>query len=159
MPSLYLETSIISYATSELSREPHILVRQEDAKTWWDKYSTRFELFVSQVVLDEIARGDAVAAKKRLQLVSGLPIIPITDSVLTVARELLNRSLLPETATADALHVALAVVAEVEYLLTLNCRHIANAHMLPKIYQTLDRLGVSKPLICTPQEFLEFDHD
>ncbi len=153
MSTIYIETSIISYATARLSSDPHVLVRQDDAKRWWVEYSNRYRLFISQAVLDEASKGDDKAAQERLRMIEKLPVIPITDAVINVAKELLVRSLLPEKASVDALHVAAAAVGGVEYLLTLNCRHIANAHMLPKIYQALEEMGVSKPLICTPQEF------
>ena len=158
MPSIYIETSIVSYATARASREPHILVRQMDARRWWEEHASRFDLFVSQAVLDESARGDPVAAQARLELLTNATLIPLNTEVARVARELLLRSLLPPTAALDALHVAAAAVGGVDYLLTLNCRHIANAFMLPLIYQTLDELSVSRPLICTPEEFLGEDH-
>ena len=157
MPSVYVETSIVSYATSRVSREPHIIVRQQDARRWWDVYAAGFDLFVSQAVLDESARGDTQAAESRLALLATATLIPLNDDVARVARELLSRSLLPPTAALDALHVAAAAVGGVDYLLTLNCRHIANAFMLPLIYRTLDDLGVRRPLICTPEEFLGDD--
>jgi hypothetical protein len=73
-----------------------VLVRQEDAKRWWDEYSRQYDLFISQAVLDEAGHGDPAAAKQRLQLLQGLPLIPITAEVIQVARELIGRSLLPE---------------------------------------------------------------
>lgn len=91
-------------------------------------------------------------------MLDGIPLIPITDAVQNVATELLARSLLPAKASVDALHIAAAAIGAVDYLLTLNCRHIANAHILPQIYETLERLDVSRPLICTPEEFFG-DHD
>lgn len=153
MPSVYIETSIVSYATARPSDVPHILLRQEDARRWWDEYSSRYDLFASQAVLDEAASGDASAAAERLRMLDGIPLIPITEAVQNVAAELLARSLLPARASVDALHIAAAAIGAVDYLLTLNCRHIANAHILPQIYETLERLEVSRPLICTPEEF------
>ncbi len=158
MPSVYIETSIVSYATARPSNVRHIVVRQEDARRWWAEYSSQYDLFASQAVLDEAAAGDAGAAKQRLQMLQGIPLIPITDAVRDVAAELLARSLLPAKASVDALHVAAAAIGEVDYLLTLNCRHIANARMLPQVYRTLEEFNVSRPLICTPEEFLGDDH-
>ncbi len=158
MPSVYIETSIVSYATARPSNMRHVLVRQEDARRWWDEYSSQYDLFASQAVLDEAAAGDAGAAKERLRMLHGIPLIPITDAVQNVAAELLARSLLPVKSSVDALHVAAAAIGAVDYLLTLNCRHIANAHMLPQVYQTLEELDVSRPLICTPEEFFGDDH-
>jgi predicted nucleic acid-binding protein len=154
---VYVETSIVSYATAHLSREPHVLVRQQEARRWWQERAPSFELFASQVVFDEAARGDQAAAKSRLALLAGIELIPLTDKVVSVARELLSRSLLPPNAGVDALHVAAAAVGGVDYLLTLNCRHIANAFAMPLIYRALDELNVHRPLICTPAEFLGAD--
>lgn len=114
MASVYVETSIVSYATARASREPHILVRQLDARRWWDEHAARFELFVSQAVLDESARGDPVAAQARLELLANATLIPLTAEVARVASELLSRSLLPPTAALDALHVAAAAVGGVD---------------------------------------------
>jgi predicted nucleic acid-binding protein len=153
MASVYVETSIFSYASARRAIDLHVQVRQDDARRWWGECAPKFDLFISQAVLDEAARGDAGAAKERLALLAGLPLIPLTDDVLRIAQELLNRHLLPPKALADAIHVAAASVGNVEYILTLNCKHIANAMMMPQIYRTLESLGVPKPLICTPQEF------
>ncbi len=159
MPSVYIETSVVSYATAWPSSLPHVLVRQEDARRWWDEYSPRYDLFVSQAVLDEASAGDTAAAEERLRMLHGLPLIPISDEVRHVAAKLLTRHLLPANASVDALHVAAAAIGAVDYLLTLNCRHIANAHMLPGVYQTLEELGVALPLICTPEEFFGDDDE
>ncbi|MCH8047073.1 MAG: hypothetical protein IID44_25500 [Planctomycetes bacterium] len=78
---------------------------------------------------------------------------------LYFAGELIARSLMPQKAAVDALHVAAAAVAGVDYLLTQNCRHIANAFVMPRVYAMLEELGVSRPLICTPAEFLEDPED
>ena len=159
MPSVYIETSIVSYATTHPSNLPHILVRQEDARRWWDEYSSRYDLYASQAVLDEASAGDAYASEERLRMLHGIPLIPITDDVQNLAAELLARHLLPAKASVDALHVAAAAVGAVDYLLTLNIRHIANAHTLPMVYQALEDLQVARPLICTPQEFFGDDDE
>ncbi len=159
MASVYVETSIVSYATSRPASLPRVLVRQQDARRWWDDYAPRYDLFVSQVVLDEAAAGDRDAAEDRLRMLHGIPLIPVTDEVRRVAAELLARHLLPTNASVDALHVAAAAVGAVDYLLTLNCRHIANAHTLPGVYGTLEELDVARPLICTPEEFFGDDDE
>ena len=159
MPSVYIETSIVSYATARPSNLPHILVRQEDACRWWDEYSSRYDLYASQAVLDEAPAGDPHASEERLRMLHGIPLIPITEDIQNLAAELLARHLLPEKASVDALHVAAAAVGELDYLLTLNIRHIANAHMLPMVYQTLEELQITRPLICTPQEFFGDDDE
>jgi len=128
-----------------------------EARRWWSLNANQFELFISQVVLDEVARGDPAAAQERLRLLADATLLPITTEVRSLATELVSRSLLPANAAVDALHVAAAAIGDVDYLLTLNCRHIANAFPRPLIYQVLENVGVSRPLICTPEEFLGDD--
>lgn len=159
MPSVYIETSIVSYATARLSADPAICVLQTEARRWWDTQRSLFDLYTSQTVLDEAALGDTIAAAERLKLLQDIDLVPINDRVREVAAELLARSLMPQKAAVDALHIAAAAVAGIEYLLTQNCRHIANAHIMPRVYATLEELGVSRPLICTPAEFLQGDND
>jgi predicted nucleic acid-binding protein len=157
MLTVYVETSVVSYAVARPSTLPHHLVRHDDAERWWTEFAPRYRLYISQVVIDEAAAGDAAAAKQRLALLTGVPLIPLTHQVHSIAAELLRRSVLPPGAAVDALHVAAAAVGGVDYLLTLNCRHIANAHTLPRVYRTLEDLGLPRPLVCTPEEFFDDD--
>ncbi|NIL98312.1 MAG: DNA-binding protein [Planctomycetales bacterium] len=125
-----------------------------------DERSTNYELVTSQIVLAEAQRGDPDAASRRLSLLANIPVLDENPDVDTVADELVSRSLIPATARLDALHVATAALAGVQYLLTLNCRHIANARVLPGVYRLLDELGLSGLLIATPMEFLgDIDDD
>lgn len=154
MDTVYIETSIVSHATAWPSSDPATAVLQQQARLWWDDESSNFLLRTSQFVVDEASLGDPDAAARRLELLEGIELIPTTDQVQLIADELINRSVMPEKARLDAFHVASAAAGGVKYLLTQNCRHIANAHELPRLYQTLDDLGVTRPLICTPAEFL-----
>jgi len=117
------------------------------------------DTFSSQLVIDEASVGDPTAAAERLKLLDGLATVPIDEDVRTLAREIVSKSLMPQKAAADALHVAAAAVAGIQYLLTLNCKHIANAHELPRIYRLLDERAFGQLLICTPAEFLGGDDD
>ena len=110
-------------------------------------------------MIDEASVGDPSAAADRLKLLDGLPTVPIDNDVRNLAREIVSASMMPQKAAADALHVAAAAVAGIEYLLTLNCKHIANARELPRIYRLLDERGFGQLLICTPAEFLGGDDD
>jgi hypothetical protein len=113
-----------------------------------------FTVVTSQLVVAEAAAGDSDAATRRLTMLADIPILAENPDVDRVADELLHRSLIPPNARVDALHVAIAALAGVQYLLTLNCRHIANATVLPRIYRLLDEFELSGILICTPMEFL-----
>ena len=154
MDTVYIETSIVSYATAWPSRDIQNAALQQQARDWWDVERPKFDLVTSQLTLDEASAGDTSAAADRLRLLDGLPLVDINSDVQTLAAALLSAHTMPQKAAADALHVAAAAIGGVKYLLTLNCRHIANAHELPRVYQLLAREGFGGMLICTPAEFL-----
>jgi len=154
MDRLYIETSIVSYATAWPSRDITIAGLQQQARDWWANERHGFELVTSQLTLDEAGDGDPSAAADCLKLLAGLPLVDINEHVELLAQQLIAAHAMPEKAMADAFHVAAAALGDVQYLLTLNCRHIANAHELPRIYNLLDTAGYGQLLICTPTEFL-----
>ncbi len=159
MDTVYIETSIVSHATARPSTDPAVSVLQNQAKLWWTNERPKYRLVTSQFVLDEACLGDPEAAARRLEMLADIPVLLPEARVEEIANELVLRSLMPETAKLDALHVASAAVAGVEYLLTQNCRHIANAHILPRVYDLLKEFGLSRMLICTPGEFLGDPND
>jgi len=161
MDIVYIETSIVSHATAWPSGDIQIAALQDQARIWWNIERPKFELVTSQLVIDEASAGDPVAAADRLKLLDGLPTVAINEDVRALARAIVSAAIMPPKAAADALHVAAAAVAGVQYLLTLNCKHIANAHELPRVYRLLDEHGFGQLLICTPAEFLggEADND
>jgi hypothetical protein len=122
-------------------------------RRWWQTRREGFDLYISQLVLDEAGAGDPTAAADRLRLIEGLPLLGESAEADRLADLLIARHLLPAKAAADAQHVALATIAGVDYLLTWNCRHIANADLLPTLYDTLRVAGFTPPLIVTPEEF------
>lgn len=154
MDTVYIETSIVSYAAARPSRDIQNAALQQQARDWWKLERQKFDLVTSQLTLNEASAGDASAAADRLRLLDGLTLLDINSDVQTLAATLLSAHTMPQKAVADALHVAAAAIGGVKYLLTLNCKHIANAHELPRVYQILAREGFSGMLICTPAEFL-----
>lgn len=159
MDTVYIETSIVSHATAWPSTDPATAVLQDQAKRWMNEQRPLYDVVTSQLVIDEAAMGDPDAAASRLRMLDGMPVLPANPDAEIVADEIVRRSMMPATAKIDALHVAIAALAGVQYLLTQNCRHIANAHELPRLYRLLDELGLSGLLICTPMEFLGGDDD
>ena len=157
MDRIYIETSIVSYASAWPSREIETAALQQQARDWWRTERPKFDLVTSQLTLDEASAGDPSAAADRLKLLDGLPLLEINPDAEALAARLLAAHTMPQKAAADALHVATAALGAVKYLLTLNCKHIANAHELPRIYELLDREGLGQLLICTPAEFLGGD--
>ena len=111
----------------------------------------------SQFVIDEASAGDPVLAAERLRLLDGIPLLSLDPGITRVADELMSRAILPLKARTDALHIAMVAYHRVQYLLTWNCRHIANAKILPRIHNVATDLGLPIPIICTPEEMLAND--
>ena len=154
MDTVYIETSIVSYATAWPSQNTQVAALQQQAQDWWRLEGPKFDLVTSQLTLDEASDGDPNAAAKRLQLLAGLSLLVVSTDAEDLASKILAGHMMPQKAAADALHVAIAALARVNYLLTLNCTHIANAHELPRVYRLLNNEGLGGMLICTPSEFL-----
>lgn len=159
MDTVYIETSIVSFASSRPGRDIQTAALQQQARDWWATERPKFLLVTSQLTLNEAGAGDPIAATGRLKMLDGLPLIDAGAVAQELARRLLEAHTMPQKAAADALHVAAAALAGVKYFLTLNCKHIANAHELPRIYQILRAEGLDQLLICTPSEFLGGDDD
>lgn len=154
MDSVYIETTIPSYLTAWPTKNLVTAAHQALTREWWDKRRTSFELFTSELVLAEAAAGDPTAARFRLEALADLTSLPFTDEVKLIGDELSARGLVPPNATADALHIAYAAAHRMTYLLTWNCRHIANAERLPAIEQFLEDQGCHIPIVCTPEELM-----
>jgi len=154
-PTVYIETSIPSYLTGRSSRDLIVAANQELTKEWWDTRKDDFQLVISELVSQEASAGDPRAAKRRLSVIQLLPELNITDEVGNLAMVLLKKTPLPHKAHVDALHIAVAAINGIEYLLTWNCTHINNAILRPKIESLCRSEGFEPPIICTPQELLE----
>jgi len=154
MDIVYIETSVVSHATARTSSDPATAVLQNQAKRWMDEQRQLYDVVTSQLVIDEASDGDPDAASRRLAMLDGMLVLPVNPDADTVADAIIAGSMMPASARLDALHVATAALAGSQYLLTQNCKHIANAHELPRVLRLLDELGLSGILICTPVEFL-----
>jgi predicted nucleic acid-binding protein len=152
---VYIETTVVSYLTARANRDVVIAGHQQVTHEWWDTCRAKYELCVSQLVLDEAAAGDAQAAQERLAVLQLMLVLETTQEALELAKELLQAGALPARATNDALHIAIAATKAVPYLLTWNCRHLANATMRPMIESVCAKKGFKSPIICTPEELLE----
>lgn len=150
---IYLETSVISYLTARPSRTIIGTAHQQITLAWWE-LRHHYELFVSESVLRECGAGDQGAAEKRLSVVSDIPLLTITEQAIDIAEALVNNKIVPKKAAEDALHIAIATVNSVDYLLTWNCKHIANPEIQRNIAGYLDSIGLYLPFICTPEELL-----
>jgi predicted nucleic acid-binding protein len=153
-PKLYLETSIASYLTARPSHDLIRAAHQQITRDWWEMRSS-FSLYISQFVLDEARAGNAEAAGRRLSVLREASLLELTPETGELAREILGRGGMPSKAYVDAVHVALAAVHGLDYLLTWNCTHIANATMRGKIEAICRAAGFEPPVICTPVELVK----
>lgn len=157
MNTVYIETSIISYLRQEPSSQIITAARQLLTHRWWNCERNQYELVISQYVIDEASAGNPALAAERLALLVGIPLLPHTPEIVTLADDIMSLGVLPEKAQVDALHIATVAHHEIQYLLTWNCKHIANAKILPRIHDLLAKRGTPIPIICTPEELLADD--
>ena len=152
LPRVYVESTFVSYLTARPTGDVVMAGHQKITHDWWDRSRVDFELCTSQLVLQEAGRGDPEAAQERLQILKSMILLDTTETALTLAEELVRARALPEKAADDALHIAIAATQKIQYLLTWNCRHMANATMRPVIEAVCDGKGYNAPIICTPEE-------
>ena len=152
--TVYIETSIIGYLSARSSNNLILMANVEATREWWDSRRSQFALYISQVVLDEVARGDRAIAAQRLEILRDFPLLEVDQAVQNLAAQFLRQSNLPLKAADDALHIAVATVYGLDYLLTWNCKHIANAQIQKKLAQISLNSGYELPIICTPYELM-----
>ena len=152
--TVYIETSIVSYLTARPTSDLLAAAWQKTTVDWWDTQRNRFDLYTSDVTVEEAGRGDPEAATRRLEALLGIPILPITEAVVALSKALLQERALPTKALDDSLHIAVSAVHGVDYLLTWNFRHLDNAETKPIIRSVCTIHGYTSPEICTPQELM-----
>ena len=150
---VYIETSVVSYLTARPSRTIIGAAHQQLTQAWWERRDD-YELLISQAVRQECAAGNAEAAQRRLAALEGLDMLEVTEEMITLAEEMIARQLVPAKALEDALHIAVSTLHHVDFLLTWNCRHIANPVIQEGIAEYLEQQGRFLPTICTPEELL-----
>lgn len=151
-PAIYVETSVVSYLVARPSRDLIVAAHQQLTVAWWQKERQNYDLFVSQIVVDEVRAGDPESAAKRIAAIADLGLLEISEEAIRLAQSLINSRAVPEKAAQDALHISVACVGGADYLLTWNCKHIANARMRGAIEKTCRSAGYASPIICTPEE-------
>lgn len=154
-PRVYLETSVVSYLVGRLSRDVIVLANQELTREWWSSRRGEYDLFISEVVVGEVSIGDAQLARERITLAKDLPLLAVTEEAERLAPLLRRAAGLAPNAETDALHMAVAAVHGMDYLLSWNCKHIANATIRRAIEKQCRLSGYEPPVICTPQELTE----
>jgi len=156
---IYIESTIPSYVVARPARDLLQAARQQLTRDWWDFKRTQHELFISQVVFDEIGAGETAMAQQRLELVSVIPLLQSTTEAEALTERIIKSGLLPQTADRDAAHIALATVYEMDILLSWNCRHIANGAIQGRLRILADQAGYTLPVVCTPDELMGINHE
>ncbi|MBS4099065.1 MAG: type II toxin-antitoxin system VapC family toxin [Sulfuricella sp.] len=151
--TVYIETSVISYLAARMSRDLVVAGHQQITQEWWELRDD-CELHASRLVVVEAMKGDHGASARRLELLHGIPHLAMTPQVETLVVALMEAAALPEKAVEDAFHIALATVHGMDFLLTWNCKHIANAIKRGVIERVCEMAGYAMPVICTPEELL-----
>ncbi len=154
MNTVYVETSVFGYLASRTSSNLVVAGNQRLTLEWWAGHQNDFELFVSQAVVEECSAGDPQAASERIGFLDSIPILGIDDAARELSKRILADVPLPPRADVDALHIAIAAVNSMNYLLIWNCKHIANPSLRRKIDEVLVLSNVTPPIICTPQELI-----
>jgi hypothetical protein len=154
MESVYLETTFISYLVARPSRDVIVAGHQQSTQEWWANRRGEFDCSVSQVVIDEASVGDPAEVQKRLAIIGALPALDVTETAEALTRAIMAASILPPHAFPDAAHIAVAAVHAVDYLLTWNCKHLANVQIARRIAVVCEKLGHRTPIICTPEELM-----
>jgi hypothetical protein len=151
---VYIETSVVSYLTARRSTDVIILGHQQITQEWWALRKKYFGLYISQLVRKEASAGDAQAAAKRLAILQDIALLQSNNKVIELAQQIVLQNVLPKKAADDAIHIALATIHQMDYLLTWNCKHIANAELQKAISKICHQRGYEKPILCTPEELM-----
>ncbi len=151
---VYIETTIPSYLTARPASDLIGAAWQKSTSDWWDRQRARFDLYTSDVTMEEAGRGDPEAARRRIDVLWGVPLLELTEVSVGIAERLLSEGVLPEGATDDALHVGVSSAHGMDYLLTWNFRHLDNAEKKPTMRRVVEASGFTLPEICTPLELM-----
>ena len=154
-PTAYIETSVVSYLTARPSREVVTAAYQEITREWWRDAPERFDLVASALVVTEARAGDPGAARARLEALDAVALLDATPDAENLTYALVEGGAVPHRAADDAAHIAIAVTNGVDFPVTWNFRHIANAAMRARIEQVCRGAGSEPPVICTPNELME----
>ena len=154
-PTVYLESTVISYVAARPSRDLIIAAHQQVTHEWWEKALPQCEAFISPIVIEEISRGDLQAAQIRLDKIAPFSIVEVVLEVRNLADEYFNAVQIPEKARADAYHLALATWHGLDFLLSWNCTHIVSGRVKMIIEEINAEFGIRTPVICTPEELME----
>ena len=154
MESVYPETTFMSYLASRPSRDLLVAAHQQITHDWWASRRKSFDCYVSQIVIDEVSAGDPEESERRMEMINTFPVLEVTEKAEFLTKAILASGAIPPRAVRDAAHTAVTAVHDVDYVLTWNCTHLANAQVIRRISVVCNREGYNMPTICTPEELM-----
>jgi hypothetical protein len=154
-PKVYIETTVVSYYTAWPSRDVVIAGHQQVTRDWWRHRLPLFDGAISELVLEEAGKGDPQAAKTRLDALAGFPILMPGSEAVQIAKAMTEQRLVPAEYINDAIHISIAATNGIDYLVTWNCKHLANALMRGRLVSLIEAFAYESPVICTPEELME----
>ncbi len=155
---IYVESSVISYLTSRPPRDIIRLARHRLTAEWWENRE-KWNLCISPTVVEEISAGDPEAADRRIAVAKQMMLLPALPEARNLANLLVVRGAVPTIAFSDALHLALAALHKLPFLLTWNQRHLDNIELRSRIEEVIRSQGLHPALVLTPERILEENHD
>jgi len=150
--SVYIETTVISYLISRASTSLKLASEQLITQEWWQEVLPKMKPYISTFVVDEISLGDKSQALKRIEAVSRFEVLQETPEVKTLANLYLKELAIPAKSKVDAFHLAMASIFEIDFMVSWNCKHIANPFFQKKIESINNSFNLITPVICTPRE-------
>ena len=157
MDTVYVETTVVGHLAGRAHRDPVVAARQAVTRAWWRDDAPRYQLYISQLVLDECGDGDPIAAAERLVEIETIDLLAASADVDSLADALIAGKAVPASEPRDAFHIAISAVNGIQYLLTWNFKHIANASLRDRIEWICRDAGFEPPIICTPDELMGAD--
>lgn len=155
---IYIETTIPSFY-NEVRPEPEMQARKLWTVQWWESFGKFYDLFTSEAVLDELEKGAFPNKDKSISLIANLPLLKIDDTIGEIVEAYVKHLLMPSDPAGDALHLALASYYSCDFLLTWNCKHLANANKFAHIRRVNGILGLTVPALVTPLQLLGEDNE
>ncbi len=153
-PQIYIETSVLSYLVSRISSNLVLAAYQQITRNWWEFQLPYYQPVTSDFVIEEITKGDATLSKERLKLIQKFRKLPVTDDVINLGDRYLRELVIPRKASLDAYHLSISVIHGMDFVLSWNFRHMANAFVRRKVEIINSGLGIVTPTICTPEELI-----
>ena len=144
MQKVYIETSVISYLAAKPSRDIIVAGQQLITQNWWENFRNKYHLYISDLVIKESSEGDKIAAEKRLLFLENLNLLEIDERVINLSKQLMNTGIIPQKALEDSIHISVATIYEIDYLLTWNCKHIANAVIYKQLRNAVSKFNLEK---------------